>query len=150
MAAETHTTPTSATPTSAARNGGSATGTFAIPAAARRQAGPVSWAVRAARAGAAPRGTRPEPRLRQLMGVCGWAAVLGGVGLVVGIRGFFGVLAGDAATWYEPALITVGALGLAFTVGGFLTVDRRRTPWIMLGAASVVLIVAMVLTSRAF
>lgn len=35
-----------------------------------------------------------EPRLRQLMGVCGWAAILGGLGLVVGIRGVFGLATG--------------------------------------------------------
>src|SRR5215831_421019 len=31
------------------------------------------------------------PRLRQLMGVCGWAAILGGVGLVIGIRDLIAV-----------------------------------------------------------
>lgn len=84
------------------------------------------------------------------MAVCGWAAVLGGVGLIIGIRGFFGVLVGDAPAWYEPALIAAGALGLAFTCGGFLTVTQRRAPWISLGVASVILVAAMVLTSLAF
>ena len=53
---------------------------------------------------------RPQPRMRQLMGVCGWAAVLGGLGLVVGIRGLIGDLMGLAPSWYEPSMIVVGLI----------------------------------------
>lgn len=83
------------------------------------------------------------------MGVCGWAAVLGGVGLVLGLRGFIGVLAGAAPGWYEPATILTGLVGISLTVGSFLTVQRMRAPWFLLGAASVTLIIAMVLTGIA-
>ena len=84
------------------------------------------------------------------MGVCGWAAVLGGIGLVIGLRGHIGILAGHPPTWYEPSLIAVGIVGILLTVGAFLTVHRRRAPWIFLGTSSVALIVAMGLTSSAF
>jgi hypothetical protein len=90
------------------------------------------------------------PRLRQIMGICGWAAVLGGIGLVIGIRGFVGILAGDAAPWYQPALAISGATGILLTVTSFLTAHLRRIPWALLGSASVVLMVAMGLTVAAF
>ena len=93
---------------------------------------------------------RRQPRLRQLMGVCGWAALLGVVGLVVGIRGFIGDLVGAAPDWYEPAMIAVGFIGIALTVGAFITVQRRRMPYALLGGATVVLVYAMTLTATAF
>jgi hypothetical protein len=96
------------------------------------------------------RNASPEPRLRQLIGVCGWAAVLGGVGLVLGLRGFFGVLTGSAPAWYEPAIALTGLAGITLTVGAFLTVHRVRSPWVMLGLASLALVAAMVMTMIAF
>jgi hypothetical protein len=103
-----------------------------------------------AAAAATRRSARVEPRLRQLMGVCGWAAVLGGIGLVIGLRGQVGILTGQPPSWYEPSLIAVGVVGILLTVGAFLTVHRKRAPWIFLGSSSVALIVAMSLTSNAF
>ena len=93
---------------------------------------------------------RPQPRLRQLMGVCGWAAVLGGLGLVVGVRGLIGDLMGLAPSWYEPSMIVVGLIGILLTVGAFVTVHRRRTPYFLLGASTLSLVYAMVLTATAF
>ncbi len=101
---------------------------------------------RVASAGAVDAG----PRLRQLMGVCGWAAILGGVGLVLGLRGLVGVIADDPPGWYEPSTITAGLLWLALTIGSFLTVRRAKAPWVLLSGASVSLAVAMVFTSVAF
>jgi hypothetical protein len=147
---ETYATPTStgsgiaAVP--AARAG---SGTLTAPAPATA---PISWINRPltpARAGADP-GAQPEPRLRQLMGVCGWAAVLGGIGLVIGIRGFVGVLMDEPPGWYEPAAVVTGLIGILLTVGAFATVNLRRVPWLMLGGSSVVLVIAMVLTTAAF
>jgi len=84
------------------------------------------------------------------MGVCGWAAVLGGIGLVLGLRGFVGILVGDAPSWYEPSTVAAGLIGIGLTVGAFLTVHRVRAPWVLLSCASVTLITAMVFTSVAF
>lgn len=83
------------------------------------------------------------------MGVCGWAAVLGGVGLIIGVRGFLAILGNDAPRWFEPAFVVVGLTGIALTVGAFLTVHRRLYPWVMLGLSSLALITSMVLTSAA-
>ena len=103
-----------------------------------------------ARAVALARRAEAGPRLRQLMGVCGWAAVLGGVGLVLGLRALIGVIADDPPAWYEPSTITAGLLGLALTIGSFLTVRRAKAPWVLLSGASLSLVVAMVFTSMAF
>jgi len=84
------------------------------------------------------------------MGVCGWAAVLGGLGLVVGVRGLIGDLMGLAPSWYEPSMIVVGLIGILLTVGAFVTVHRRRTPYLLLGASTLSLVYAMVLTATAF
>jgi hypothetical protein len=89
------------------------------------------------------------PRLRQLMGVCGWAAVLGGVGLVIGIRDLFAVVTGASPGWFEPVMSLIGLAGIALTVGGFLTVHRQRAPWIFLGAGSAMLVAGMIVTSTA-
>ena len=93
--------------------------------------------------------TRPEPRLRQLMGVCAWAAVLGVIGLTVGIRGFFAELLGEAPSWYEPSMIIVGIVGIGLTVGAFVTVHRRFVPYALLAVSTVALGYAVVLTLTA-
>jgi len=150
-------------PNRAAANGGAATGTLTAPVPV--QPGPRPGPRPAAARGRAPRaegrqaGSRlgrvyskadQAPRLRQLMGVCGWAAVLGGIGLVLGLRGFVGILVGDAPSWYEPSTVAAGLIGIGLTVGAFLTVHRVRAPWVLLSCASVTLITAMVFTSVAF
>ena len=144
MGAESSTTATDPESRSAAR-------TMRVPAPAQRGTGSMSWTSSIApvdRAGTPE--SRPEPRLRQLMGVCGWAAVLGGVGLVIGIRGLIGVVAGAPPSWFEPSMIVVGIVGISLTIGAFLTVHRDRAPWALLGASSLVLMGAMVLTAQAF
>ena len=126
-------------------SGGSATGLLTAP----RPRGTPRPGSASGRLGRVYSRADQPPRLRQLMGVCGWAAVLGGVGLVLGLRGFIGVLAGAAPGWYEPATIVTGLVGISLTVSSFLTVQRTRAPWFLLGAASVTLITAMVLTGIA-
>ncbi len=88
----------------------------------------------------------PQPRLRQMLGVCGWAAVLGALGLVVGIRGFVADLMEATPGWYEPVMIGVGVVGIALTIGAFATVQRRRMPYVLLSAATVTLAYAILLT----
>jgi hypothetical protein len=128
------------------------TGSFAIPspaaAPAEENSGPLTWA--RPTSDGLPIVQREQPRMRQLMGVCGWAALLGGLGLVIGIRGFIGDLMGKAPGWYEPAMIVVGILGIGLTVSAFVTVNRDRLPYALLGAASAVLLTALFFTASAF
>lgn len=84
------------------------------------------------------------------MGVCGWAAVLGGVGLILGIRALIGVWTNTIPGWYEPTIAIVGVVGIGLTVGAFVTVARPRTPWVLLALSSLCLIAGTVLTSIAF
>jgi hypothetical protein len=92
----------------------------------------------------------PGPRLRHIAVACGWAALLGVIGLAIAVRGFIGIQVGDAASWYEPAILITGGAGIGATVAAFLTVSRRRVPWILLGVASAALVVGMILTISAF
>jgi hypothetical protein len=129
----------------------SRTGSFAVPAPATSEenSGPLTWA--SPTSDRLPLvGTAQQPRMRQLMGVCGWAAVLGGLGLVIGIRGFIGDLMGQAPGWYEAAMIIIGILGIGLTVGAFVTVNRGRLPYALLGGASAVLLIALTITANAF
>lgn len=90
-----------------------------------------------------------QPRLRQMLSVCAWAAVLGIAGLVVGFRGFVAALMHQTPSWYEPMIGGVGALGIILTVAAFVSVHRRHTPYLLLGAATVVLGYAIFLTVQA-
>ena len=90
-----------------------------------------------------------QPRLRQMFGVCIWAAVLGVLGLAVGVRGFVATLMEAAPGWYEPAMIASGVVGIGLTVSAFVTVYRRRLPYVLLAAATVVLAYAVLLTVTA-
>ncbi len=90
-----------------------------------------------------------QPRLRQMLGVCAWAAVLGIAGMVVGFRGFVAALMHETPSWYEPMMAGVGALGIILTVAAVVSVHRRHTPYLLLGAATVVLSYAIFLTVQA-
>jgi hypothetical protein len=119
-----------------------------IPSPARAaQTGPRTWT----RSPLVGRGTSAEaPRLRQLVGVCGWAALLGGVGLIIGIRALVGVLTSSGAGWYEPSIAVVGLVGIGLTVAAFVTIQRQRLPYLLLGGATAVLVVGLALTANAF
>jgi hypothetical protein len=91
--------------------------------------------------------TRSDPDLRRLLGLSGWAAALGVVGLVVGVRGLVAILVGGIPGWYEPTLVVMGLVGTGVTAGAFLTVRYGRLPWYLLGAGTVVLLASIVVTS---
>jgi hypothetical protein len=55
----------------------------------------------------------------------------------------------SSPSWFEPVMAVIGLVGIALTVGGFLTVHRQRAPWIFLGGGSAMLIAGMIVTSAA-
>jgi hypothetical protein len=87
----------------------------------------------------------PAPANRHIAAVCAWAAALGLGGMAEALRAFVGIVSQYRA-WYAPTVITVGLLGLACTIGAFASVHRRRLPFALLGAASVLLLVGWIVT----
>jgi hypothetical protein len=148
VSTETYATPTSGGATSVGT--GSPKRTVKAPPRPRREtSSPPAPYIAAARPATRAQ-TSPEPRLRQLVGVCVWAAVIGGVALITGIRAIIGSIGTNPPSWYQPWVIAVGLGGLALTVAAFVTVNRRWAPFALLGAASVLVIVAINLTAHAF
>ncbi|MGY0230953.1 hypothetical protein [Longispora urticae] len=91
--------------------------------------------------------TAPPPQ-RILAAVSVWAFVLALGGIVVGISALVRIIAG-APGWFEPVIILVGIVGMAFTVAGFATVRRPMIPWAVLGAGTLTLIAGAVMTASA-
>lgn len=89
----------------------------------------------------------PSPEPNHLAGVCAWAAVLGLGGMAVALRAFIGLMVTDSS-WYAPTVITIGLTGLLCTIGAFASVHRPRLPWLLLGVASVALILGWIATGR--
>jgi hypothetical protein len=91
----------------------------------------------------------PAPPTTKLVAMCAWATGLGLVGLLVATRALLAMWRGNPPNWYEPSFIAVGLLGIGLTVGAFMSIQRRRLPWIMLALATLPLIGSIVLTLRA-
>jgi hypothetical protein len=85
-----------------------------------------------------------------MVAVCLWAAVIGGIALITGIRVIIGLISSHAAGWYMPWAIGVGTACLVLTVTAFMTVNKRWAPFILLGAASILMVVGIELTGNAF
>lgn len=96
-----------------------------------------------------PSSSDPAPPTGKLVAMCAWATGLGLVALLVAAQAVVATWRGDEPGWYEPALIAVGLAGLGLTVGAFMSIQRRRLPWIMLALATITLVASIVLTVRA-
>lgn len=81
-----------------------------------------------------------------MLGLCVWATILGLVGSGSALRGVLAILAGTAPGWYQPTLAAVGITGIGLTVAAFVVVRRNRLPWLLLGLATVPLLVNVGLT----
>jgi hypothetical protein len=97
-----------------------------------------------------PPGGAPEPvpSQRRIAGLCGWAALLGFLGLVVGARGLVAILV-KAPGWYEPTLVVLGLVGIGLAAVAFLTVHFRYVPWLFLTLSSGTLLSAIIATAKA-
>ncbi|MEN3309782.1 MAG: hypothetical protein V7603_5984 [Micromonosporaceae bacterium] len=92
--------------------------------------------------------TERAPTLGRLAGLCGWAALLGFLGIAVGARGLIAILV-KAPDWYEPTLVVLGLAGIALAVVAFLTVHYQYVPWLLLTLSSGVLLASIVVTAEA-
>lgn len=131
---------------------GTSAGRAAVPAPAPRTA---TGTVSGERAGlssvtGAFRQISPPPRrgpaLRRLAALAGWAALLGVVGLGVGVRGLIAILVGGIPKWFEPTIIALGFSGIVLTSGAFLTARRGPWAWLFLLAATGVLVASIVVS----
>jgi hypothetical protein len=93
-----------------------------------------------------PRRSFPRGADGRTLSICGWATALGGVGVGSALRGLVVVLTGSAPTWYEPTLAGVGLGAIGLTAAAFLSMERRRLPWLGLGLATVLTGVNLTLT----
>ncbi|MFC0527916.1 hypothetical protein [Phytohabitans kaempferiae] len=96
-----------------------------------------------------PTSDDPSPPTTKLVAMCAWATGLGLVGLLVATRALLAMWRGNPPSWYEPWFIAVGLVGIGLTVGAFMSIQRRRLPWVMLALATIPLIASIVLTVRA-
>jgi hypothetical protein len=77
----------------------------------------------------------PDVRLRRLLGVSAWAALLGLIGLIIGMRIVFGIFT-EMPLWYWTLIFLLGVPGVGATVAAFATLHKGQLPWKLLGAAS--------------
>jgi hypothetical protein len=85
---------------------------------------------------------------QRLAAVSLWALLLVVGGVVVGLRTLVSQLGGSGTglTAWMPTLTAIGGtIGLGTTIAAFLTIGARRTPWVLLGGASAILVVLLVL-----
>ncbi len=101
-----------------------------------------------ARAMREPVPTRQKPSTRRLLTLCLVAAVLSFVGLFLGIRGWIGLVMHKTESWFLPAIVLIGVLGVLTAAAGFLTVHRRYVPWVMITLSALILITAMIVTGH--
>jgi hypothetical protein len=90
---------------------------------------------------------QPVPTQQRLLLLSLAAAVLSFAGIVVGVRGWFGLVMHQAESWFLVTIVILGVLGVITAVGGFLTVHRRYAPWVMISVSGLVLIAGMVVTA---
>jgi hypothetical protein len=90
------------------------------------------------------------PTQRILAGVSMWAFALALGGVIVGMAALVRIVAGEPSWWFKPLIIIlVGFVGMGLTVGGFVTVQRRLMPWMMLTGATLALFLGAIITTTA-
>ena len=91
-----------------------------------------------------PAADDPAPATARLLAMSLYAAGLGLSGVGVGVRALITVV-GGAPFWYVPVLTFLGLLSVTLAVGSFLSIHRPILPWLLLPAATVPLIVDILL-----
>jgi len=82
-----------------------------------------------------PAADDPAPGTRRLLAMSLSASTLGLAGVGVGVRGFVSILSGAAPAWLVPVLVILGLLSVTLVVGAFLSIHRRKLPYLLLLAA---------------
>ncbi len=93
-----------------------------------------------------PAADDPQPGSRRLLAMSLYTALLGLLALAVTVSGLLTIVRGDAPGWYQPAFAAAGLIGVGLVVGAFLSIHRRRTPWLLLACAAVPLAANIAMT----
>jgi hypothetical protein len=96
-----------------------------------------------------PAAQKIPPAPRRLVGLALWAAALGILGVMLGIRDLIGLFT-TAPSWFLPEVSVVAVIGVALTMGAFLTARARIVPWVLLGLATCALGANVVAAMNAF
>jgi hypothetical protein len=97
-----------------------------------------------------PNADEPAPPVLRMVVMSAWAALLTLVGVAVGARAFVGMMfTPRVPSWFQPAVIGAGIVGIAFTAAAFASVQHRRLPWLLLPAATAALGAALAMTVSA-
>lgn len=88
-------------------------------------------------------------RMRHLVALCAWAAALTLIGLMVGLWAMLRLMSLTTPGWYEPVIVVTGLAGIGLAIASFVTADRKRTPWALMGGSTAVLLLAIILTATA-
>ncbi|MQA27231.1 MAG: hypothetical protein GEU94_17600 [Micromonosporaceae bacterium] len=91
----------------------------------------------------------PPMRMRLLIALCAWAASLTILGLGVGLWAMLRLMSHGTPGWYEPVIVATGLIGICLAIASFVTADRRHVPWVLMGASTAVLFVAIGITANA-
>ncbi|GAB3649282.1 hypothetical protein [Glycomyces tarimensis] len=95
-----------------------------------------------------PADESPQVRLRRLAGVASWALTLVLAGCTAAIVGLFHIF-GDGPSWFAPAFITTGVVGMLLTMMAFATLRFKGVPWMFMAAATVTLLASFAMLSMA-
>ena len=86
------------------------------------------------------------PGGKRLLGMSLYTALIGLLALAVTLRGLLVIAGGSAPGWYPTAFAAAGLIGVASVVGGFLSIHRRRLPWMLLALGAVPLAINIAVT----
>jgi hypothetical protein len=89
------------------------------------------------------------PPPRRMAGLCVWAGALALIGLIPAVRLGVSLIFGGGPGWYAPVTILVGVLGVGATAAAFASIHRARLPWYLLGCATFLLAVNVLLAAVA-
>lgn len=87
----------------------------------------------------------PAPQLGRMVAMCAWAAALVLLGMVIAVRTFLVIMLGPSPAWVVPTVMSIGIGGTVCAGVAFATVHHKWLPWQLLGMASLLLGVNLVL-----
>ena len=89
------------------------------------------------------------PHLGRMVALSAWSAVVALLGMAVAIRTFVAIVLDPGPAWVVPVVMTIGIGGTVCAGLAFAAVHYRRLPWQLLGAASLLLAINLILVAIA-